>query len=136
MLDYRLRLRGIPLRWKSEIAVWQPPHRVVDRQTKGPYSIWVHEHTFAEQDGGTIVGDNVEYAGARRQARAEIFCRARSRTDFSIPSSSARRAFRCRTAVSSAMKTARTRQAAALNRRDALDVGFQIDFREVFSYDI
>ena len=62
LLDYRLRLRGIPLRWQSEIAVWEPPHRFVDRQTKGPYSLWVHEHTFAESRNGTIVGDRVEYA--------------------------------------------------------------------------
>lgn len=61
-LDYRLRLRGVPIRWKSEITDWEPPHRFVDRQTKGPYSLWVHEHTFASQDGGTLIGDNVEYA--------------------------------------------------------------------------
>jgi hypothetical protein len=36
LLDYRLRLRGIPLRWQSEIQVWQPPHRFIDRQTKVP----------------------------------------------------------------------------------------------------
>lgn len=62
LLDYRLRLHGILLRWQSEIAVWEPPHRFVDRQTKGPYSVWVHEHTFKERDGGTLVGDRVEYA--------------------------------------------------------------------------
>jgi ligand-binding SRPBCC domain-containing protein len=62
LLDYRLRLHGIPLRWQSEIAVWEPPDRFVDRQTKGPYSVWVHEHTFTERDGGTLVGDRVEYA--------------------------------------------------------------------------
>jgi len=62
LLDYRLRLRGMPLRWQSEIAVWEPPHRFVDRQTRGPYSRWVHEHTFTEQDNGTLVGDKVEYA--------------------------------------------------------------------------
>jgi ligand-binding SRPBCC domain-containing protein len=61
-LDYRLRRHGIRLRWQSEISVWEPPHRFVDRQTKGPYSLWVHEHTFADHDGGTIVGDRVEYA--------------------------------------------------------------------------
>ncbi|MGH7871555.1 MAG: SRPBCC family protein [Candidatus Binatia bacterium] len=61
-LDYRLRMRGIPLRWQSEIAAWEPPHRFVDRQTNGPYSLWVHEHTFSECDSGTMVGDNVEYA--------------------------------------------------------------------------
>ena len=62
MLDYRLRLRGIPLRWQSEITVWEPPLRFVDRQTRGPYSLWVHEHTFAEKEQGTLVGDTVEYA--------------------------------------------------------------------------
>jgi len=62
LVDYRLRLRGIPLRWQSEIAVWEPPHRFVDRPTQGPYSLWVHEHTFTEKDNGTIVGDKVEYA--------------------------------------------------------------------------
>jgi len=62
LLDYRLRIRGVPIRWQSEIAVWEPPYRFVDRQTKGPYSLWIHEHTFAERDNGTLVGDNVEYA--------------------------------------------------------------------------
>jgi len=57
-----LRLRGIPLRWQSEITVWEPPRRFVDRQTRGPYSLWVHEHIFKEQDGGTLIGDRVEYA--------------------------------------------------------------------------
>ena len=62
LLDYRLRIRGMPIHWQSEIAVWEPPHRFVDRQTKGPYSLWVHEHTFEERNNGTLVGDNVEYA--------------------------------------------------------------------------
>lgn len=62
LLDYRLRLRGIPLRWQSEIEVWEPPSRFIDRQTRGPYSLWVHEHTFVEKNGGTVVGDRVDYA--------------------------------------------------------------------------
>ena len=62
LLDYRLRIRGVPIRWQSEISSWDPPDRFVDRQTKGPYSLWLHEHTFAAHDGGTLVGDNVEYA--------------------------------------------------------------------------
>ena len=62
-LDYRLRIRGIPVRWQSEISVWEPPARFVDRQVRGPYRLWIHEHTFANDDaGGTWVGDNVEYA--------------------------------------------------------------------------
>ena len=61
-LDYRLRYRGLPLRWRTEILAWEPPHRFVDSQIKGPYRRWVHEHTFVEQDGGTLAADNVEYA--------------------------------------------------------------------------
>jgi ligand-binding SRPBCC domain-containing protein len=62
LLDYRLRIRGLPLRWQSEIVEWDPPKRFIDRQTRGPYSLWIHEHTFQEHEGGTLVGDQVEYA--------------------------------------------------------------------------
>jgi ligand-binding SRPBCC domain-containing protein len=61
-IDYRLRWRGIPLRWTSEIAAWEPPHRFVDRQIRGPYRLWHHEHRFTEADGGTRVVDEVAYA--------------------------------------------------------------------------
>ncbi|MDH3443620.1 MAG: CDP-paratose 2-epimerase, partial [Deltaproteobacteria bacterium] len=49
-------------RWQSEIAVWDPPLRFVDRQTRGPYRLWVHEHKFISKQGGTIVEDSVQYA--------------------------------------------------------------------------
>ncbi|MDA1189860.1 MAG: SRPBCC family protein, partial [Chloroflexi bacterium] len=52
----------VPVRWRSEIAVWDPPHRFVDRQIKGPYRHWVHEHRFVSRDGGTLAIDHVEYA--------------------------------------------------------------------------
>lgn len=61
-LDYRLRIHGVPMKWRTEISVWNPPHRFVDRQTKGPYQFWEHEHTFFEQQGGTLVNDNVQYS--------------------------------------------------------------------------
>lgn len=61
-IEYRLRWRGVPLRWLTEIAVWEPPFRFVDRQLKGPYRQWVHEHTFEEKDGGTLLRDRVDYA--------------------------------------------------------------------------
>ena len=53
LIDYRVRLRGVPMRWQSEITAWEPPHRFVDEQRRGPYRLWIHEHTFTSQDGGT-----------------------------------------------------------------------------------
>lgn len=61
LIDYKLRLHGIPIRWRTEIAAWEPSVRFIDRQLKGPYSLWVHEHTFEGQSGGTLARDRVEY---------------------------------------------------------------------------
>ena len=61
LIDYRLRLRGLPIRWQSEITVWEPQRRFVDEQRRGPYRLWHHEHTFTERDGGTLVSDKVRY---------------------------------------------------------------------------
>jgi ligand-binding SRPBCC domain-containing protein len=62
LIDYRLRVRGIPVRWRTRINVWEPPDRFVDEQIRGPYRLWIHEHTFAGRDGGTLVRDEVQYA--------------------------------------------------------------------------
>ena len=62
LIDYRVRLRGVPMRWQSEITEWEPPHRFVDEQRRGPYRLWIHEHTFTSQDGGTMAKDTVRYA--------------------------------------------------------------------------
>jgi len=61
-IDYRLRLRGIPLRWRSKITCWEPPHRFVDEQLRGPYRYWRHEHTFEDVEGGCLARDRVDYA--------------------------------------------------------------------------
>jgi ligand-binding SRPBCC domain-containing protein len=60
-IDYRLRLYGIPLRWQSEIARFEPPDLFVDEQRRGPYKRWVHTHSFAEERGGTRVSDVVDF---------------------------------------------------------------------------
>lgn len=93
LIDYRLRLHGLPMRWQSRIDVWEPPLRFVDVQTRGPYRYWRHEHQFVEQDGGTLCQDIVDYEvpggalverwlvrpdlrtifGFRRQKMAELF---------------------------------------------------------------
>ncbi len=62
LIDYRIRLKGIPIRWRTEITTWNPPHGFVDTQLRGPYRRWVHTHTFREVDDGTLVGDHVDYA--------------------------------------------------------------------------
>ena len=62
LIDYRLRLRGLPLRWRSRIPVWEPPTRFVDEQLRGPYRVWRHEHRFEDADGGTLCFDTVDYA--------------------------------------------------------------------------
>ena len=61
LIDYRIRLRGIPLRWRTEITDWNPPHSFVDQQLRGPYRQWHHTHEFVAQDGGTLCTDRVRY---------------------------------------------------------------------------
>jgi ligand-binding SRPBCC domain-containing protein len=61
LIDYRRRIHGIPIRWRTEIVEWNPPHRFVDVQLRGPYSLWHHTHTFEVRDGGTLCGDLVRY---------------------------------------------------------------------------
>ena len=62
IIDYRLRLRGVPIRWRSEITAWEPPFRFVDEQRRGPYRLWIHEHRFEERAGRTLASDHVRYA--------------------------------------------------------------------------
>ncbi len=62
LIDYRLRVRRIPLRWQTEITLWEPMQRFVDEQRRGPYRLWRHTHTFSDLDGGTLCRDEVEYA--------------------------------------------------------------------------
>ena len=62
LIDYKLRIRMLPIRWRSKITAWEPPHRFIDEQVQGPYRRWVHEHTFLERDEGTLVRDRIEYA--------------------------------------------------------------------------
>jgi len=61
LIDYRLRVRGVPISWQTVITEWDPPHRFVDRQRRGPYRLWEHEHRFEDTDGGTRMTDTVDY---------------------------------------------------------------------------
>jgi ligand-binding SRPBCC domain-containing protein len=63
-LQYALRLRGVPVRWDTLIQAWDPPHRFVDVQVRGPYRLWHHTHELEPLDGGTatLMRDTVRYA--------------------------------------------------------------------------
>jgi ligand-binding SRPBCC domain-containing protein len=62
LIDYRIRLFGAPLRWRTEIEVYERGVRFVDRQLHGPYRIWRHTHLFRDVGGGTEMVDEVDYA--------------------------------------------------------------------------
>jgi len=61
LIDYELKLHGLPLRWRSCIRVWEPPRRFVDEQVRGPYRRWHHEHLLEEVAEGTCCRDVVDY---------------------------------------------------------------------------
>jgi ligand-binding SRPBCC domain-containing protein len=73
LINYRLHLHGISLRWQSEITEWEPPYRFVDVQRRGPYSLWIHEHRFEPHNGGTLVQDTVQYSAPGGRLLREIF---------------------------------------------------------------
>jgi ligand-binding SRPBCC domain-containing protein len=62
LIEYRLHLHRLPLRWVSRIALWDPGRSFVDVQVRGPYRIWRHRHEFEPRGHGTAVHDHVEYA--------------------------------------------------------------------------
>ena len=62
LIDYQLRVRGLPMKWRTRINVWEPQRRFVDEQLRGPYRMWIHEHTFQPHNGGTLTRDHVRFA--------------------------------------------------------------------------
>jgi len=63
LIQYRLRLHGVPVNWLTTIQAWEPPHRFVDVQLRGPYALWHHTHEL-EPDGPdrVVMHDTVRYA--------------------------------------------------------------------------
>ncbi len=62
LIDYKLSLHGIPMKWRTEITRWEPPHLFEDTQLSGPYKQWIHQHRFTEVEGGkTRMEDEVRY---------------------------------------------------------------------------
>lgn len=63
VINYTLKIHHIPIRWKTTILDWNPPHSFVDNQDKGPYTLWHHTHSFTPLNDGqsTLCTDTVLY---------------------------------------------------------------------------
>ena len=63
LIDYTIKIMGLPIRWTTLITKYGPPKIFIDQQIKGPYSMWHHKHTFKEiNKSETIINDTVTYS--------------------------------------------------------------------------
>ncbi len=72
LINYKLRLFGVPLRGQARISRWQPPMEFVDEQIRGCYRLWEHTHRFHEHGDRTIIEDVVRY-GLPLRPFGEVF---------------------------------------------------------------
>ena len=61
VINYKMKIRKIPVKWSSVIKSYNPPFSFIDEQIKGPYAFWYHEHKFIKEKGGTRVDDCIKY---------------------------------------------------------------------------
>ena len=61
IINYELKLHGIPMRWKSLISNFEKNNTFIDQQLKGPYSKWVHQHDFISTHHGCLITDDIVY---------------------------------------------------------------------------
>jgi len=98
LIDYRIRVFGVGLRWRTLISRWDPPNEFVDEQLRGPYAAWTHRHRFTDlPNGGTLIEDDVRFrlpfgplgalAGpiVRRQLRTIFRYRRAAISDLIVP---------------------------------------------------
>ncbi len=60
-IEYTIRWLFVKLHWITRITKYDPPQLFADVQEKGPYKSWVHEHTFEDVGGQTLMRDRVQY---------------------------------------------------------------------------
>ena len=88
LIQYRLHFHGVPVSWLTSIQAWDPPHRFVDQQVRGPFALWHHTHElFPSGDDGTRMRDTVRYAigfGALGELAHRAFVRRDLETIFDV----------------------------------------------------
>ena len=61
IIQYKLKLHGLPIKWRSKISHFKKHDRFVDEQIKGPYETWHHTHSFEALGEGTLIKDRIYY---------------------------------------------------------------------------
>lgn len=62
VIDYKIKVFGLPFKWKTLISRHEPPQYFIDIQKKGPYVKWEHHHIFKALDPErTLMIDKVFY---------------------------------------------------------------------------
>lgn len=93
LIDYQLRVHGIPLKWRSEITVWNPPVCFIDEQRRGPYRQWIHEHRFEERGDATCCTDYVRYSVWGGALINQLLVRRDVEKNFAFRTAALRRSF-------------------------------------------
>lgn len=60
-VTWRARHFGVPFRLSSVVFDIDPPHRFCDRQIKGPFKDFLHEHVFLDHAEGTLMRDTITF---------------------------------------------------------------------------
>ena len=59
LIEFRITVHGLLIRWGPEIAEWDSPHQFVDVQLRGPYTLWHQTHTFEGRGRSTVCLDQI-----------------------------------------------------------------------------
>ena len=86
LIQYYVRpVKGIPLKWVTEITQVRDKEFFIDEQRFGPYRLWHHQHFFKEVENGVEMRDIVHYAlplGLLGRLARRLFIKKQLRTIF------------------------------------------------------
>lgn len=61
LIDYRLKIHGVPVKWRTKITSFEPQRYFQDIQLRGPYKVWHHCHYFDRLGEGTLIIDHIKF---------------------------------------------------------------------------